>query len=65
MFPRQMGKTGERGQTHGSGSRSSRTQVCPDIKQIIPLNYRINLATECRFTFHSSEICYIAQDVLN
>ena len=60
VFPSHTGKSGEIFQTHGSGPRSSRTQVCPDTKQIIPLNYRINLATEYRFMFRSSEIRYIA-----
>ena len=60
MFSNHMGKTGERFQTDGLGSRSSRTQDCPDINEIIPFNYRINLATKCRFMFCSSEIHYNA-----
>lgn len=56
MFSNHMGKPRERFQTDGLGSRSSRTQVCPDTNEMIPFSYRINLATEYRFTFYSNEM---------
>lgn len=64
-FPSHMGNTEDSFQTDGSGSRSLRIQVCPHIKQIISFNYRFNLATEYRFMFCFSKICYNAYNVFN